>query len=150
MRGLFIGNNQKGLYHMTHFSPEEIKAYFSAKREEFSSLVGIELLDISIGFCKCKLALRPELMNSYGIIHGGCTYTLADTVSGIAALSHGKQVVTLNGSINYLAPASNTAALYAEATEVKYGSKIAVYRVNITNEESTLIANGDFSLFILE
>lgn len=129
---------------------DEIKAYFSKEREEFSSSVGIELLDVTVGFCKGKLTLRPELMNSYGIVHGGCTYTLADTVSGIAALSHGKQVVTLNGSINYLSPASNTDALFAEAKEVKYGSKIAIYDVTITNAEGDLIANGNFSLFILE
>ena len=129
---------------------EEIKAYFSEKREEFSSLVGIALDDISVGYCKAKLTLRPELMNSYGIVHGGCTYTLADTVSGVAALSHGKQVVTLSGSINYLSPAANTNALYAEAKEVKYGSKIAVYDVTITNTEGDLIANGNFSLFILD
>lgn len=135
---------------MTLLTIEEIKAYFAQKREEFSSLVGIELVDISIGYCKAKLPLRPELMNSYGIIHGGCTYTLADTVSGVAALSHGKQVVTLSGSINYLNPASNTDALYAEAKEIKYGSKVAVYDVTITNAEGNLIANGSFSLFILE
>lgn len=128
---------------------DEIKAHFSKQREEFSSMIGIEILNLEVGFCKGKLTLKPELMNSYGIVHGGCTYTLADTISGAAALSHGKQVVTLSGSINYLSPASNTKALYAEAKEVKYGSKIAVYNITITNAEGDLIANGDFSFFVL-
>jgi len=129
---------------------DEIKAHFSEQKEEFSSMVGIEILELEVGFCKGRFILNPKHMNSYGIVHGGCTYTLADTITGAAALSHGKQVVTLNGSINYLSPASNTDALYAEAKEVKYGSKIAVYDVTITNAEGDLIANGNFSFFILE
>lgn len=128
---------------------DEVKGLFTKGKEEFSSMIGIEILELSVGYCKGKLPLKPELTNSYGIVHGGCTYTLADTIAGAAALSHGKQVVTSHGSINYLNPASNTDALYAEAQEIKYGSRIAVYDVTITNAEGEFIAKGDFSLFIL-
>ena len=83
------------------------------------------------------------------ITHGGCTFALADTIGGCAALTHGGSVVTVDSSIHYLTPACNTEKLIAEAKEIKYGSKIAVYEVNIYKNDGTIVATSTQSYFIV-
>ena len=73
-------------------------------------------------------------------MHGGCIFTLADTIGGSAALTHGVKVVTLDSTIHYLKPALHTEKLIAEAREIKYGSTVAVYEVSITNAEGDLLS----------
>ena len=116
----------------------------------FIPLVGITFTEASLGYCKGELIVRPELANPYGMVHGGCIFTLADTIGGSAALTHGKPIVTVDSNIHYLSPAVNTAKLIAEAKEIKYGSKIAVYEVNIMNEHGNLLATSTMSYFITE
>lgn len=116
----------------------------------FISLVGIEFKEASLGYCKGELVVREELANPYGMVHGGCIFTLADTIGGSAALTHGKSIVTVDSNIHYLAPAINTTKLIAEAREIKYGSKIAVYEVNIMNDNDDLLATSTMSYFITE
>ncbi len=83
-------------------------------------------------------------------MHGGCIFTLADTIGGSAALTHGVKVVTLDSTIHYLKPAIHTEKLIAEAREIKYGSTIAVYEVSITNAEGDLLSTVLLSFFILD
>lgn len=128
---------------------EELKIRAS-EQPGFIPLVGIEFLEAAPGYCKGELAVRDELANPYGMVHGGCIFTLADTIGGSAALTHGKQIVTVDSSIHYLRPAIHTAKLTAEAKEIKYGSKIAVYEVTVMNEHGDLLATSTISYFILE
>lgn len=116
----------------------------------FIPLVGIELTEASLGYCKGEVIIRDELYNPQGIVHGGCIFTLADTIGGSAALTHDKNIVTVDSNIQYLSPAVNTSKLFAEAKEIKYGSKIAVYDVKITNDQGDLIATSTMSYFIME
>ena len=128
---------------------EELKER-AQNKPGFIPLVGIEFLEASLGYCKGELTVREELANPYGMVHGGCIFTLADTIGGSAALTHGKPIVTVDSNIHYLSPAVNTTKLIAEAREIKYGSKIAVYEVNIMNDNGDLLATSTMSYFIME
>ena len=52
------------------------------------------------------LEVQPSSLNPMGIVHGGALVTLADTVCGTAAFTTGHMCVTLDCSMQYLAPAS--------------------------------------------
>ena len=113
-----------------------MKNYDEIRNHFYGTLGFIQLLDMRItelseGYCKGEMPLRPEILNPLGTVHGGCTFALADTIGGSAALTHGNSVVTVDSNIHYLAPACNTEKLIAEAKEIKYGSTIAVYEVNV-------------------
>ena len=43
-------------------------------------------------------------LNPLGTVHGGCLYTLADTVAGFAAASCGFEGPTLSGNMYFLRP----------------------------------------------
>lgn len=110
------------------------------KGKGFINELGIGITEISEGCCKGELPLDERLLNPYGTVHGGCIFALADTIGGCAALTHGEKVVTLDSTIHYLNPAMNTDKLIAMAREIKYGSKIAVYEVTITDAGEQIVA----------
>jgi uncharacterized protein (TIGR00369 family) len=56
--------------------------------------------------------------------------------------------VTVDSSIHYLTPACNTEKLVAEAKEIKYGSTIAVYEVNVYKADGTMVATSIQSYFV--
>lgn len=121
------------------------------KAPAFIPWLGIKVVEMKEGYCKGELEVRPEFANPLGMVHGGCIFSFADTIGGLAATSRNPEVkvVTLNSSINYLKPAVDTKKLIAESREIKYGSKVAVYEVNIYNDSEELLANVNISYFIL-
>ncbi len=131
-----------------------MKNYDEIRNHFYGTLGFIQLLDMRItelkeGYCKGEMPLRPEILNPLGTVHGGCTFALADTIGGSAALPHGQRVVTVDSNIHYLAPACNTEKLIAEAKEIKYGATIALYEVNVYKDDGTMVATSTQSYFIV-
>ena len=81
------------------------------------------------------------------IVHGGCAYSLADTLSGIAASTYGEYVTTLDASMNYLLPVEHTEYVYCKARVLRHGRKITVVRVELLNDEQTLLIDGSFTFY---
>lgn len=127
---------------------EEIRVYRNSINR-FARFVGLETLELSDGYAKTELKIRPEFENSIGSLHGGVIFTLADTVTGAAASSGGTMCTTVNCSMNYLKPGIDVATLYGIAHRVKSGKTISVYDVEIVDENDTLFATGTFTYFNL-
>lgn len=113
----------------------------------FIDLVGLEILDISLGHVKGAIHVDRKHTNPLGVVHGGCIYTMADTIAGMAANTHGEYVVTTDSSISFLAPAIDTAIITVEANEVKYGRKLSVYDVKVYNDQDDVIGIGTFHFY---
>ena len=69
--------------------------------DDFSRWVGIEVLEITAGFCKIQMKVRDEMTNGFDIAHGGIAYSLADSCLAFAANSHGIQAVSIATSISH-------------------------------------------------
>ena len=93
-----------------------------------------------------ELTVHPESLNPYGIVHGGCLATLADTVAGTAVLAGGYKCVTLSYSFNFLRPATG-ARIHCTATPQKVGSSVSVMDVTLTNDQGKVVATGNFTFF---
>lgn len=115
----------------------------------FAIYMGIEITEIAEGYAKGQMKIKPEFTNLLGSLHGGCGFTLADSIAGAAAVSNGYKMTTLSANFNYLAPVINEPVIYAEAKVIKNGKTIAVVEVNITNQTGKAIAKGDFTFFRL-
>mgnify|MGYP000518893748 CR=1 FL=1 len=81
-------------------TPKEIvhKMY---DNDPFSKWLGIELDAISEGSCQLSMTIRQDMLNGFGIAHGGITYSLADSALAFAANTHGRQSVSIDTSINH-------------------------------------------------
>ena len=55
--------------------------------EGFGKEVGVKIVDISEGYAKCEIEIDERHLNPGKSVHGGCIYTLADIVGGVAGWS---------------------------------------------------------------
>ena len=108
--------------------------------DPFSLWLGIERLDEKPGFCQLKMKVRKEMLNGFGIAHGGITYSLADSALAFAANGHGKMAVSVETSISHTESVKEGDELYATATEKSKSNKIAIYEVEIKNQKEELVA----------
>lgn len=126
-------------------------AYLRQRQESagFNQLLGVRVRHIADGYAEIELPAKPENLNPLGNAHGGAIYALCDVAAGTAAASYGRVGVTLNASINYLRPGKKEQALVAKAYEIKKGRTTAVYRVEVTAQDDTLIADASFTMYYI-
>jgi acyl-CoA thioesterase len=105
-------------------------------KDYFSQWLGIEVLEIKDGYCKLKMIVREEMLNGFGILHGGISFSLADSAFAFAANSYGRLSVSISSSISYPKPARTDDILIAEATELTLSNRTATYDIRVYNEES--------------
>ena len=55
------------------------------------------------GHCKLKMTVRKEMLNGYGILHGGIAFTFADSAFAFASNSRGRHAVSIETSISHVA-----------------------------------------------
>lgn len=94
-----------------------------------------------------SLPLMPIFMNPLGIVHGGITAVMLDSAMGwsIAEVT-GKQVVTLQMNVNYIAPGKGkTLKVFARPTHT--GKSTAVAEAYMENENGVRIAQGTGTFF---
>lgn len=120
---------------------------FLKGRPGFINEMGMELLEVKDCYAKGKINIQEKHLNPMGTVHGGLIFGLCDTIGGIAAMTTGSRVVTLNSSISYLNPGANTEYIEAEATVVKDGRTTAIYDVMVRTAEGVEVAKTTISFF---
>lgn len=108
--------------------------------DPFSIWLGIERVQESEGTSTLRMKVRKDMLNGFGIIHGGVTFSLADSALAFASNSHGIQSVSIDNSINYFEPASEGDLLTATTEEIRITNKIGLYHITITNQLGNKIA----------
>jgi len=109
-------------------------------QDAFSQWLGIEILDVSEGFCQLKMKVRKEMLNGFHIAHGGIAYSLADSALAFASNSHGRKSLSVETSISHMVSIKAGDMLTAMTKELSRSDKIGVYLITITNKENQEIA----------
>ena len=97
----------------------------------FSQWLGIEIVEVKEGSCKLQMAVRKEMLNGFGIAHGGITYSFADSALAFASNSHGQKSVSVETSISHTEPLKEGDVIIAEAFEEKCSNKIGIYTIKV-------------------
>ena len=93
----------------------------------FSQWLGIEVLEIKEGYSKIKMTVRKEMINGFGIVHGGIAFSLADSAFAFACNNRNVLSVALDTAINFLKPVHVNDILTAEAKELHNGKSTGLY-----------------------
>ena len=109
--------------------------------DAFSQWLGIEVVEVSKGFCKLKMIVRDEMTNGFNIAHGGISYSLADSALAFAANSDGVQSLSIETTISHTKKVMSGDRLTAETKEISKNEKNAVYNINITNQDDITVAH---------
>jgi len=106
----------------------------------FSQWLGIEVLDVKEGYSKIRMTVRKEMVNGFGIVHGGIAFSLADSAFAFACNNRNVLSVALDTSINFIKPVNVDDVLTAEAHELHNGKSTGLYQIRITNQRSHEVA----------
>ena len=108
--------------------------------DKFSQWLGIEVLDIQEGYSKIKMTVREEMINGFGIVHGGIAFSLADSAFAFACNNRNNLSVALDTSINFTKAIQVGDELTAEAKETHNGRSTGLYFITITNQKNEQVA----------
>ena len=120
-------------------SPREIVEHMLSN-DAFSRWLGIELVEVSEGSCVLRMQVREEMTNGFHILHGGVSYSLADSALAFAANTHGQHSLSVETSISHLRAVQPGEWLTARSLERKAGRRTGVYDIEILNEQQQCVA----------
>ena len=108
--------------------------------DAFSQWLGLVVDDIKNGYCRLHFTVKPDMLNGFGIIHGGAVFAAADSAFAFACNSHGRLALALDVSITFTKSAKEGDLLIVEAKEVHLGNKTSVYDILTKNEIGQIVA----------
>src|SRR5688572_30614457 len=104
------------------------------KHDLFSQWLGIEVLEVKEGYSRIKMTVRPEMINGFGIVHGGIAFSLADSAFAFACNNRNNISVALDTAINFTKPVHPGDVLTAETREIHNGKSTGLYHITVTNQ----------------
>jgi len=119
--------------------PYEIAQYM-LKQDEFSKWMGIRLVDIREKYCLLEMPIRKEMINGLKTVHGGITFSLADSALAFSSNNTNDASVALNCLINFTKAVREGDTIFAESTLVSDTRKTGIYDIKITNQNKELVA----------
>lgn len=108
--------------------------------DEFSRWLGIEPVEIAPRRSVLRLTVRRDMVNGFGVAHGGITYSLADSALAFACNTHGHVTVAIENSIGYPEKVEVGDVLTAVAEEESATNRLMFYRVRVTNQRNSVVA----------
>lgn len=110
------------------------------EHDEFSQWMGVEVLEISEGYSRIKMTIRKEMLNGFGIVHGGIPFSLADSAFAFACNNRNNLSVALDVTITFTKAVNTGDILIAEAKEVHNGRSTGVYLISVFNQKNEQVA----------
>ena len=110
------------------------------ENDYFSQWLGIELLAVKEGYSRIKMEVRKEMVNGFGIVHGGIPFSLADSAFAFACNNRNNLSVALDVTITFTKAVNVGDVLTAEAKEVHNGKSTGVYLITVINQTDEQVA----------
>jgi uncharacterized protein (TIGR00369 family) len=121
-------------------------------RGTMAELIGVHVTYAEPRRLVGEIAMRPDLSQPYGYIHGGALMTLMDTVAGMATalnLEPGQGFLTIEFKINFLRSVREGRVL-AEANAVHIGRRTHVWQVTAQDEQGRQLALATLTQLVIE
>ena len=109
-------------------------------RDAFSQWLGIEVLVTKPDESVVRMTVRPEMVNGFGVAHGGISYSLADSALAFAANTNGNITVAIDNGITYPSAIHPGDVLTATCTKDSTTRRLGFYRVTVVNQKGAVVA----------
>jgi acyl-CoA thioesterase len=119
--------------------PADVVAHMM-QHDRFSQWLGISVLHVEAGSSRIDMLVREEMINGFGIVHGGIAFSLADSAFAFACNNRNEVSVALDTSIQFTRPVQVGDRLTAEARELHNGRSTGLYQITITNQHGHMVA----------
>jgi acyl-CoA thioesterase len=120
--------------------------------DPFGKYTGLTFTGWEKGYSQCALEINGNLLNPYGSVHGGVTFTMTDAGMGFALVScleKGERCATIESNIVYFR-AVKTGTLTCDTRVINKGKTVATLESEIRqNGQLVAKALGTWSIFKL-
>ena len=110
--------------------------------DNFSKLVGTELVELQPGFARATLKITEHIVNVHNTAHGGAIFTLAHLVCEAAGNSFGEPAIALQTNIHFLAAGKSGDLLTATAELASRMKSFGVVEFKVSNQEERVLSKG--------
>ena len=110
------------------------------KKDAFSQWLGIEVLEVDVRRVAVRMTVREEMLNGFGVCHGGVTFALADTALACACNSTKHVAMSIENTIRYPTPVQSGDVLTAVANPQTGSSRLGFYEVVVANQHGATVA----------
>lgn len=115
----------------------EVREFFA--KDRFATDNGAVIEQVGENSATVSMEIKEHHRNAVGIVMGGAIFTLADFAFAVASNHEDPGTVSLSANITFL-KASKGNKLIAKAECVRNGRTTCYYRVTVTDDTGTLIA----------
>jgi acyl-CoA thioesterase len=108
--------------------------------DKFSQWLGIKKVLVEQGHCILKMKVRAEMVNGFGIAHGGIAFSFADSALAFASNAYGRLSVALDCTVSYPAAVNVGDELTCEAKEFSLTKSTGTYLIEVRNQKNQKVA----------
>lgn len=120
-------------------TPYELAQYM-LNQDEFSKWMNIKLIEVREKYCLIEMPVKKEMINGLKTVHGGVTFSLADSALAFSSNNTNEASVALNCVINFSKAVKLGDTLTAESVLISDTRKTGIYDISITNQHKVLVA----------
>lgn len=115
--------------------------------------LGIEFLEVGDDFIRARVPVDARTRQPMGILHGGVSVVLAETLgsNGAAyAVPHGVPVVGLDINASHLRSARDGEWVYGIARPIRIGRTTQVWQIELSNEQGQPTCVSRLTMAVLD
>jgi 1,4-dihydroxy-2-naphthoyl-CoA hydrolase len=109
----------------------------------FDALYGLEVLELSDDLVRAQVAVRDELRQPFGLVHGGVLASMAETLASVGTavvvVPEGNAAMGLSNNTSFMRPILD-GTIHARAIRRHRGRTTWVWDVEISDDEGRLCA----------
>ena len=110
------------------------------RNEPIASFLEMKLLELSEGFARVSMKMKPEYLNFNGTVFGGIISAVADQAFAYATNSVATPNVASQFNIHFLSAVKAQDVLIAECRVLKPGRRICISEIKVINQENKVVA----------
>ncbi len=129
--------------HIENEIKDRVMSLFSSDEKNMGDALGIEFVSINRKRIEATMPVNENTVQPFGILHGGASVALAETVCSIGAWinlrDENKMAVGLEINANHLRPVAKGSQVICISTPVRLGSTVQVWENKIYSESNKLV-----------
>ena len=115
--------------------------------------LGIEIIDVGEDFIKAKMPVDHRTVQPFGLLHGGASVSLAESLGSIGALlslnNPAKSCVGIEINANHVKSVSQGSVI-GTAKPVHIGKGTQIWEIRIENDKNQLVCISRITLAVID
>ena len=121
--------------------PPNIAEMHARNPQTVNGLLGIKIIEVGEDFVRAEMEVDERHVQPFGILHGGVSVVLAETVGSLASMlccEEGFSAVGLEINANHLLPVPKGDKVVAECRPVRIGRNVHVWNIELRRSDGKL------------